>query len=117
MMWDSLKMPFEEKVKYVSNPKNHSLHNYGCAIDLTLLDSFGRVLDMGTEFDHFGIEANTDKDSINMANGKLTKAQIRNRWLLRKCMYKAGFSGIKSEWWHFNSCSREVAKKRYKLIE
>ena len=28
-MWDTLDMPVEEKVKYVSNPKHGSLHNFG----------------------------------------------------------------------------------------
>ena len=46
---------------YVSNPKHGpGLHNYGAAVDVTLADTLGRQLDMGTEFDHFGLEAHTD---------------------------------------------------------
>lgn len=29
---------------------------------------------------------------------------------------KAGFRALPSEWWHFNYCSRDVAKQKYKLI-
>jgi D-alanyl-D-alanine dipeptidase len=116
-MWDSLKMPLDQKNRYVSNPKNHSVHNYGAAVDLTIQDSVGSLLDMGTDFDHFGPASNTNRDSFNLANKNLNHTQLANRRLLRKCMYRAGFRAISSEWWHFNSCSRETAKKRYQLLE
>jgi hypothetical protein len=32
-------------------------------------------------------------------------------------MIQAGFTTVTSEWWHFNACSGNVAKKYYKLIE
>lgn len=117
MMWDSLKMPLNQKFRYVSNPKNHSVHNYGAAVDLTIQDSMGNLLDMGTDFDYFGAAANVNIDSLNLANEVLTKGNIKNRWLLRRTMFQAGFRGINSEWWHFNAFSRAEVKKRYSVIE
>lgn len=46
-----------DKVNYVSNPANGGgLHNYGMAIDVTILDKTGAPLPMGTPFDFFGEE-------------------------------------------------------------
>ncbi|PLX05217.1 MAG: hypothetical protein C0594_08050, partial [Marinilabiliales bacterium] len=53
LMWDSVKMPTNIKRKYLSNPALGSLHNYGAAVDLTIIDSSGNQLDMGTPFDSF----------------------------------------------------------------
>ena len=49
-------------------------------------------------------------------SGKITEAERQNRILLRKVMKTAGFRALPSEWWHFNFCSRDVAKQKYKLI-
>jgi hypothetical protein len=38
----------------VADPREHSIHNYGSAIDLTVADEKGKALDMGTTFDFFG---------------------------------------------------------------
>lgn len=116
-MWDSLKMPVAEKTKFISNPKNGSLHNYAAAVDITLCDKQGRALDMGTPYDFIGELAYPRLESTFLAQGKLTAAQIENRKLLRSVMQRAGFQMIQTEWWHFNSCSREEAKKKYAIIE
>src|SRR5687768_819842 len=42
---------------YLSHPSHYSLHNFGAAVDLTLCDSTGKSMDMGTGFDHFGYES------------------------------------------------------------
>ena len=39
---------------YVASPARGGLHNFGLAVDLTLADTLGRALPMGTPFDHFG---------------------------------------------------------------
>ncbi|MCG9910654.1 MAG: M15 family metallopeptidase [Flavobacteriales bacterium] len=116
-MWDALEMPASEKGKYVSNPANHSVHNYGAAVDLALADENGNYADMGTEFDFFGELAYPFMESTFVKSGKLTSGQVANRQLLREVMKKAGFSGVPHEWWHFNACSRETAKKRYRAVE
>lgn len=116
-MWDMLDMPGPEKGKFLSNPKNHSLHNYGAAVDITIADSLGNELDMGTPYDYAGELAYPAMEQKMLKEGKLTQQQINNRMLLRRVMNKAGFFGIQTEWWHFNSCTRNRAKEMYTLIE
>ena len=116
LMWDTLKMPIHEKTKFLSNPKNKSIHNYGAAIDLSIITKNGIPLDMGTPYDYIGELAYPRKEAELLKNGKLSQKQVENRQMLRKTMKKAGFSGITTEWWHFNSCSRNVAKEKYKLV-
>ena len=43
--------------RYVADPRKGSMHNRGAAADLTLADSTGRELEMGTPYDFFGPEA------------------------------------------------------------
>ena len=103
---------------YVANPaKGGGLHNYGAAVDLTILDNNGVPLSMGTAFDFFGEEAHTNKERELVKQGKITEQELTNRLLLRGIMKKAGFTSISSEWWHFNHCSRKVAIEKYQLIE
>ena len=105
-------------VYYVSNPANRNgRHNYGMAVDVTIIDGEGQPLPMGTPFDFFGEEANTDKEAALVKAGKITEQEFQNRRLLRRVMQQAGFTTITGEWWHFNACSAEEAKAKYKLIE
>lgn len=86
-------------INFVANPDKGSIHNRGAAVDLTLVDSLGNELDMGTEFDYFGYKA----FSINL---DLPDTILKNRNLLWKVMRKNGFMTIKTEWWHMshNTC-------------
>lgn len=116
-MWDTLRNRPLDRSKYVSNPANGgSLHNYGAAVDLTIADSTGKPIDMGTPYDFFGPEAHPSREAEMLAAGKLTTAQIENRKLLREVMRSAGFFGITTEWWHYNACTRAAAKEKYKLL-
>ncbi len=117
-MWDLLDMPDNEKRNFVSNPKYGSVHNYGAAIDLTIFNlKDSMLLDMGTEFDHFSVLAWPIKENEMLKQKRLNEIQINNRKLLRKVMSKAGFSVLKTEWWHFNSLSRSDASKKYSIVE
>ena len=116
-MWDTLVLPPGEKIKYLSNPDNGSLHNYGAAVDLSITDENGIPLDMGTPFDYFGEKAHPEKEKELLASGELSMRQVLNREILREVMYRAGFFGIQTEWWHFNSCRREEAAQKYKIVE
>lgn len=117
LMWDSVALPPLERQKYLSNPGNFSLHNFGAAVDLTIVDEDGRELDMGTPYDYFGTEAHPRNEGRMYAEGKLSATQIMNRELLRSVMREAGFTGIETEWWHFNSCSRAKALEIYPLVK
>lgn len=117
LMWDTLKMPINEKTKFLSNPKNHSVHNYGAAVDLSICNNLDIELNMGTPYDYIGKEAYPRMESHFLETGYLTPQNVDNRKLLREIMKQAGFTSITTEWWHFNSCSRNEAKERYKIIE
>ena len=70
-------------------------HSRGSTIDLTLVDEqTGKELDMGSPFDWFGNESHPDYMD-------LTEEQIANRQILWNAMFRHGFKGIDSEWWHF----------------
>jgi len=72
---------------------------------------------MATSYDFIGKLAYPRLENKFLKQGKLNKKQIENRLLLRETMKKAGFFPIQTEWWHFNSCTRAEAKKKYKIVE
>ena len=118
LMWKALdSLPPAERSKFVSNPKNLSLHNMGAAIDLTITDANGKPLDMGAGFDDIRLIAYPEHEAHFLQTGELTEQHIENRRLLRKVMQSQGFRNLPTEWWHFNACSRIEAKKKYKRIE
>ncbi len=103
---------------YVADPaKGGGLHNYGMAVDVTLVDGNGEWLPMGTPFDFFSPEAHTDQEDDLLKRRRISPSEYKNRKFLRRIMEEAGFKSIASEWWHFNACSREEAREKYLLIE
>lgn len=117
-MWDALDtLPVWERSRFVSNPANRSLHNFGAAVDLTIVDEVGAVVDMKAGYDDIRKIAYPSMEQHFLATGELTEEQVRNRQLLRKVMQQGGFTPIQSEWWHFNACSRATAKWKYPLLE
>lgn len=117
-MWRALdSIPSIERGKYVSNPANKSLHNFGAAIDLTICDANGKALDMGAQFDEFNEIAYPTMEAHFLAKGELTQQQIDNRKLLRTVMKSQGFRNLPTEWWHFNACSRNDALTKYKILD
>jgi D-alanyl-D-alanine dipeptidase len=48
-LWDAL--AGTDLQMYLANPQRGSIHSFGMALDITLLDADGRELDMGTGFD------------------------------------------------------------------
>jgi len=120
ILWDTLDemgIPEKDKPKYVADPVKGSNHNFGCAVDLTVVDENGKPLDMGTPFDFFGPLAYPRLEQEMLKSGKLTKQQVANRELLRNAMKKAGFIVNTTEWWHFDSMSKAQARARYGIIE
>ena len=116
-MWDAMdSLPPVERGKYVSNPKNRSLHNLGAAVDLTICDEFGNPLDMGTKYDDFREIAYPELEKHFLKTGELTNRHLENRELLRKVMRKEAFRNIPTEWWHFNACSRKDGLSKYQVL-
>lgn len=103
--------------KYVANPDKGSVHNYGFAVDLTVMDEKGHPLDMGAGFDDFREISQPDQEQKYLASGELSAAQYGNRLLLRKAMVGAGYRTISHEWWHFEAMPREEIRSKFAIIE
>ena len=102
--------------RYVANPARGSIHNFGCAVDLTVATRSGEPLDMGTAFDFFGALARPDRERRLLARGKLTAEQVANRRVLREVMQRAGFRVLASEWWHFDCATHAETRRRYRPV-
>jgi zinc D-Ala-D-Ala dipeptidase len=89
-MWAIVSNP-----SYVANPSKGSIHNRGGAVDITLVDSSGKELNMGTPFDFFGPEASHDYKNF-------PEEILQNRALFKKIMISSKFQSFDSEWWHYN---------------
>lgn len=89
VLWDHTPDP-----DFLAHPERGSPHSMGAAVDLTLVDSLGAELDMGTGFDDFTPRA---------FHGDLTIASEaqRNRALLLGIMTAAGWDFFRNEWWHY----------------
>jgi len=103
--------------KYVANPAKGSMHNYGIAVDITIVDESGRKIDMGpspfysthaTIYWHYFLK--------RMGFGISTEQQ-QNRDLLNRVMLNAGFYPLAHEWWHFNGMKKADARGTYSIIE
>ena len=81
---------------YVANPDigAGSLHSWGIAVDATLIDSRTRDVRMPTDFDDFTPAAMLPY----MGSSLEIRSHLR---LLRYAMHKAGFCGLRTEWWHY----------------
>ena len=115
-MWESVKGT--RNISFVANPaKGRGMHNYGAAVDITIMDSTGTPLPMGSKHDYFGPEARIDHEAELVANGLITQEELENRKLLRRVMTESGFITCVSEWWHFNHIPSIRAKSELKIID
>ncbi len=89
-MWAIMPNP-----SFVADPKTGSRHNKGYAVDLTLISIDGDSVEMPTPYDDF-----TEKASRSYQN--LPESVLKNRHLLEDAMKAHGFTGMSSEWWHFD---------------
>jgi D-alanyl-D-alanine dipeptidase len=103
--------------KYVANPNKGSMHNFGVAVDITIVDENGEELDMGfSPFRKSTFEIYWQ--FVKMKLGfDLNDKQIGNRKLLSETMINAGFLPLSHEWWHFNGMPKDQARKKYLIIE
>lgn len=84
--------------KYVADPAKGSVHNRGASVDITLVDSDGNEVLMPTGYDDF-----SEKASRNYAGSDSTARE--NMKYMEKVMTESGFTGLPSEWWHFDDKS------------
>lgn len=91
--------------EFLADPRRGSPHSRGVAVDLTLIGSDGKALDMGTGFDAF------TPLSHHGSFGIPAEPQ-RNRHLLLGIMTAAGFDFYRNEWWHYQL----FESRRYPLL-
>lgn len=113
-LWDAL--AGTDLQMYLANPERGSIHSYGMALDITILDEAGRELDMGTGFDDMTELSHPALEEGFLVAGQLTDAQVANRRLLREAMQHAGFVGINTEWWHFDCGNRDLVRQTFRRV-
>jgi len=113
-MWKALEGT--HLTQYLADPVRGSIHSFGMAVDVTLLDAQGRELDMGTGFDDLTELSHPALEEGFLQRGDLTERHVANRRLLRDAMEEAGWRGIRTEWWHFDGGDREKIRAEYLRI-
>ncbi|ATP41155.1 D-alanyl-D-alanine dipeptidase [Solibacillus sp. R5-41] len=104
----------KETLKYVAYPSIEegypAPHLTGGAVDLTLGDSFGNPLDLGTAFDETNSKSAT---AYFETNADENPEAFKNRRLLFNCMTSAGFKNYSEEWWHYDFGNVTWARKAH----
>ena len=102
-IWDAYRPPnaheqlwqLSPNNKYVADPKSGgSLHTWGVAIDATLVDLEGNEVAMPTDFDEF-------KPAATLYYAGPDALVRRHLRFLQAALARAGFYGLRTEWWHF----------------
>ena len=88
--------------KWVANPSigMGGIHDRGTAVDISLIDSDGHLVEMPTPMHTFTAES--DRRSATM-----TAAARANMNYMLSVMLECGFTYIQSEWWHFQDVNTQ----------
>lgn len=99
-LWNKFPNP-----EFVSEPENGTVpHCRGVAVDMTLIDSAGFPIDMGTKFDEFTHRSHHGNVEISV------EAQ-KNRHILMGIMTVSGWCYNPNEWWHYQLPKAREYKK------
>jgi D-alanyl-D-alanine dipeptidase len=79
---------------FFADPRKGSPHSRGAAVDLTLVDTRGMELEMGTGFDDL-------TEHAYHACLDVSATAQRNRAVLLGLMTAAGWDFYRNEWWHY----------------
>jgi signal transduction histidine kinase/D-alanyl-D-alanine dipeptidase len=107
-MWESYSG--DDKDIYIAPPERDSMHNYGMAVDVLILEEYidvltpNRLLDFGSPFDEFSERSHIDYSG-------LTEIQKKNRKLLKDIMLQAGFAAYANEYWHFEAMDKNWVRE------
>lgn len=101
---------------YFADPAIGSIHSYGMAVDLTVLDPLGRECDMGAGFDEMNERSHPVLEAQHLALGVLSAAQLTERGWLYAAMAAGGFQGIGTEWWHFDHGDRHRVRQELERV-
>ncbi len=99
-----------EPVVRDGRPVAGSKHNRGAAVDLTLVDAAGRLLEMPTGFDDFTERAHRGWTG---ASPPARRNVARLEEAMEEVMAAEGFEPLPTEWWHFDGPGWE----RYELLD
>jgi D-alanyl-D-alanine dipeptidase len=102
---------------YFADPARGSIHSYGMAVDVTLVDTQGQEADMGSGFDEMSPASHPSLHPQHLASGRLQAAQVARRELLAAAMAEGGFRGIDTEWWHFDHGDRDTVRRGFARID
>lgn len=102
--------------EYFADPGRGSIHSFGMAVDVTLLDPLGHEADMGSGFDEMTPASHPALHAQHLASGVLSAAQVADRECLLQAMQRGGFAGIPHEWWHFDHGDRERVRRELPRI-
>jgi zinc D-Ala-D-Ala dipeptidase len=102
---------------YFADPARGSIHSFGMAVDVTLLDPEGREVDMGSGFDEMSLASHPALHAEHLASGVLTPGQVALRERLAAAMAAGGFAGIPTEWWHFDHGDRDAVRRTLPRVD
>lgn len=104
-VWDAYRPAYAQEAlwkrennrHFVANPTEGrgSLHTWGLAVDVTLVDRDGNDLTMPTDFDVFA------DDASGIYRGPDDEVHRHVHLLQYAMMRVGGFQGLSTEWWHF----------------
>ena len=102
---------------YFADPARGSIHSYGMAVDVTLVDTQGLERDMGSAFDELSPRSHPQLHAEHLALGLLSAAQLAERGWLQAAMSRGGFQTINTEWWHFDFGDRDAVRRELPRVE
>ncbi len=102
---------------FFADPAKGSIHSFGLALDIGLVDGSGRELDMGTGFDDLTELAGPRHEEKFLREGKLSASQVGHRLILRSVMQESGFIQLPHEWWHYDALPADEVRGRFPLCE
>jgi D-alanyl-D-alanine dipeptidase len=103
VLWDGWRPASAQKAlwaakpdgRFLTPPNRISRHTRGTSVDVSLADRSGKILEMPSDHDEFTDRADEDFSDV-------PKEVAQRARLLRKAMFRAGFSGVPDEWWHYD---------------
>jgi D-alanyl-D-alanine dipeptidase len=101
---------------YFAEPVRGSIHSFGMAVDVTLLDPQGRECDMGSGYDEMSEVSHPSLETRLLALGHLRADHLVHRGWLYAAMAEGGFKGITTEWWHFDHGEREQVRREMQRV-
>ncbi len=103
VLWDGWRPASAQKAlwaakpdgRFLTPPNRISRHTRGTSVDVSLADQNGKIVEMPSDHDEFTDRADEDFSDV-------PKEVAQRARLLRKAMFRAGFSGVPDEWWHYD---------------